>query len=329
MLGIVAICMLVSAARADSGYSQHTRYERNESKPLSISEFFCAVAGGTAAGVIMKSAGANDPFTFLGVLVGGLIGADFCKWVRDDVNIGAQSAAFRAGLDSPVCSQKSWQSRHYKGNLNIISESWKTGSHYDAGTDNICKQFETTIFEHSGKFVGRTQAWACKNNVGNWIVTHENWINKQNVKTCGSSRIDSGAYTGQSRVEAPTEINTRHIRGVWSLERFRRHVNDLGTERVLKLARRTEFPGEVEVGILKALSDDGRGVIIYFSPERQVVVGIDDVAIECRATDLCYNSEVTTKDGMAGKLQYVFRNGDVVINDLKRGIKMRPASYLN
>lgn len=89
MLGILAVTMLLmSAARADGGSQSRERYNRNDQKHLSIKEFFCAVAGGTAAGVIVKKAGGNDPITFLGVLVGGLIGADFCKWVSDDKNMG-------------------------------------------------------------------------------------------------------------------------------------------------------------------------------------------------------------------------------------------------
>lgn len=331
VLSILAVSMLASAAFADGG-ERPARYDRHDKKPFKISEFFCAVAGGTAAGVIVKNAGASDPITFLGVLVGGLIGADFCRWVSDDKNLGAQAAAFEASLDGKMCSEKSWSSSHYRGQLKVLAESWQTSGHNaEASSENICKYFETTIHEHSGKFVGRTKAWACKSPQNSWIVTRENSISKKGVKYCNNPDYDYGdgsVSVRHRRIVEPTEINIGRIRGHWGLEHLRRHVNDYGVERTLKLARRTKFRDEVEVGVLKALSDDGRGVIIYFSPRRQVVAPISDVGIECRATQLCYDSEVSTRDGLHGTFQYIFQNGDVVINDVNNGIKLRPGHYL-
>ena len=328
VLSILVTSFVASTALADGG----ERPEYSNKTPMGIKQFFCAVAGGTAAGVIIKNAGASNPVTFLGALLGGAIGADFCKWFSNDKNMGAQAAAFEAGLDGKMCSEKSWSSAHYRGRIKILAESWSLGGTVEVSGNNVCKRFETTIHEHGGKFVGRTKAWACKSPEGNWIVTRDNWISKKGVTTCdGTVGIDDGGSVsvGDGRVFPPTPIDIGRIRGNWSLERLRRHVNDFGVERSFKLARRTEFAGEVEVGVMKALSDDGRGVIIYFSPTRQVVAPIDDVGLACRDSELCFDSEVTTRDGLSGTFQYVFRNGDVVINDVNRGIKLRPGSYLN
>ena len=330
-LAFLASTLVVSTGFADGGYS------RGSGKPLKLGEFFCALVGGTAGGVITHAAGGSNPITFIGALIGGAIGVDACRWFGNEKNLGAQAAAFQAGLDDGSCGERSWRSGSYHGRLTVIAESYEVGGvNQEAGGDNTCKFFETTIHENGGKYIGRTSAWACKSS-GQWIVTRKNWVSKSGYKTCNGQRLPEngeGSVTiGDGRVVSPTPIDICRIRGTWSLEKLRRKVNDYGVERSMMLAKRTEFAGYPELGDFKALSDDGRSVIFFSSPERQLVVPIEDVAIECRASGLCNDVEVTTRDGLRGDLQYIFQNGDVVIRDNNgrnaKGLQIRPANYIN
>lgn len=338
VLAVIAISMLAQFSKADGGPRLERAQPRTSpsatadaSTNLSLGEFFCGLAGGTATGVFLRKAGAADPVTFIGALIGGVIGYKFCQYLNDDEARGLNNAA-RTGLDGRMCQETRWSGGKYHGTLEVLAESTHSAGIGEASQGFTCKMFETTIFEKPNRYVGRSKAWACNRDVGSWVITDERWVSKQDVRYCRSTGLPgSGGGSvsiGDGRVAPPVSVEAGRIRGFWSLEQFRRRVMDYGIERGLKLAVRTEFGGEVEVGLMKALSDDGRGVIVYMSPTYQRVVNIDQVGIECRHSRLCYDTQVQTTDGLSGTLQYVFNNGDVVVNDPMNGIQLRPGRML-
>ncbi len=335
---VAALSMTVSTAFASNNSCPEGYNDPQRGESFSASEFFCGIIGGATAGLAVNKVGASTPGTFLGAILGGVIGVNFCKYLNDDSQVGAQAAAFNANLDANLCQVRSWKSSQYHGSLRILVESWNVnGGNGELAADNQCKLFETSIYKSNNQYVGTTKAWACKNNQGQWILTKENWISKKGYQACGNyawpPRDQNGQNSGGSvavgtPVVAPTPINVGPIRMSWGLEQFRRRINDYGYVRSMQLAVRTRYAGEVELGLFKALSDDGRSVIVYFDENRQIIAPIQNVGIECRGSGLCQGVQVTTRDGLSGELQYVFQNGDVVVNDPMNGIQLRPSSYI-
>jgi hypothetical protein len=326
VLIFLLMSMLAQMAKADGGIGREASGSRSGGSSLTFGEFLCGVAGGTATGVVLKNAGAGDPVTFFGALLGGVIGTKFCRYLNDDVAQGLQRAA-RSGLEGGMCQQTRWSSGGYHGTLEILGESWSKANPREAAFDSICKLFETTIYERPKRFLGRSKVWACRNSGGDWIVTEERWVATNDIKLCRQTSPqgpENRLSAGAGGVPSPIKIQDGRVQGFWSLDQFRRRANDFGVERGLLLAVRTEFPGQVEVGFMKAVSDDGRGVIVYISPQYQRIVNIDQVGIECRASQLCSDNIVETADGIKGTLLFIFKNGDVVINDPMNGFVLRP-----
>jgi hypothetical protein len=351
IFAFLASSIFLSQAFADGGYSCHSGCSEAR-RPISQSEFLCAVGGGTAAGIIADNAGAGGPVTFLSALIGGFIGVDFCKWFGNKKNVGAQAAAWEADLDNSSCGSRAWEGSEYHGRLRVLAESFAMNNNERQDSTKPCKLIETTIFETGGrhKFIGRTQAWACKQEQGSWIITYENSVNKDGMKTCSNQSLSAGTgnsvsinrgENGYSQGPAPIsqKIDTRYIQAMWGPGLFKsRHVNDRGVMRGLKLAARTEYVGELEVGVLKSTSDDGRAVFMYMAPGLHRAVAMDDVGIECRTTGLCSTVEVSSRAGSfngsqveprQGMFQYIFRDGSVGINDRFNGITWVPGNLLN
>lgn len=334
ILSLMAISLILSSARADGGH-----------KPLKLKELFCVLAGGTATGVVVKSAGGNGPATFLGFLLGGLIGADFCSWATDQ-NLAAQAAAFEKSLqlDDATCGQTySWESSKYKGQLVILGENgWDKLSDRENDEINICKQFETTIYKKNegNKYIGRTKAWACRKKIHNsaWVIAHDNQV--EDKKYCGGSvSIDPGGSVsvggsqgsvsiGDCDFYPPRPIDVGNVGVIpWSLDSYSRIVNDNGVMRRFMLAYRTRSSEGYGVGLgyMKAVSEDGRGVII--EGMESIPVSVSNVGIECRTSGLCENEFVTTRSQTAqGTIRFIFANGDVVVDDSSKGRKVVPQS---
>lgn len=348
VLTIMALTFVVNSAFADGGYNNggghHGGATRPPSKihddndePFKVSEFFCGIIGGGVGGFVLNKAGANTPFTFLGAILGGVLGVKFCRWLHDPERLGKQAAVFAANLDAPICSERVWRSDDYHGTLKILAQS----VHKNNG--RTCKLFETTIVDNKTHDLikAKTKAWACRDRDGEWHMSKERWMSRdrEDYRVCGNypwpPRGDEedencGGSVSVGRVEPPRDLPIGPVTVQWDLGAFRRRINDYDNYRSLKLARRVrEFPGEIEEGLMKAVSDDGRAAVIYFSNERQVIVPMDDVGIECRGSRLCYEMDVTSRDGLHGRMQYVFNNGDVVVNDLMNGKQIRPASWIN
>jgi hypothetical protein len=351
VLTVVTASMLVSSAFADGGSHDYHA-------PFKLRDFFCALAGGATGGVIgAKAVGGFVP-SFLGAILGGAIGVNFCKYLDSSAST-AQLAAYEGGLDKNLCEESSWNTDDYHGKLRILAESSAiNGGYGELSTENTCKQFHTTIISNStGRKVGETTVWACKTSEQNlkaqWIVTQENWINKRDIRRCNQpiqvqppTEVCAGGSVsvGNGRVPLPAPIpvglgpvGSPVGRIMWGVESLRRKVNDYGVTRGMLLAHRVpyDWSDRVEVGFFEALSDDGLGVVMYLSPEKQIVVPLSEVGIECRGTsNICPDIEVTTGVygdfvPLKGTLDYVFQNGDVVVNDRYQGIRRRPGIAVN
>jgi len=114
------------------------------------------------------------------------------------------------------------------------------------------------------------------------------------------------------------------VPGFWSADRLPRSVTDRGITRALKLAVRTAYPGEVELGVFAVLTEDRDIILVCFSHDRRRAVSLDVVGIECRASRLCPSATLTSEDGVNGEVADVFRNRDVVVNDLMKDITLVP-----
>ncbi len=349
VLGLIAVLMVISSARADGGDRRGgtigigEKAKRSSSGTVSVGEFFCAIAGGFAGGAIVKHAGGGDPVTFIGALIGGLIGVNFCQYLNDPVAQGLQQAA-REGLDN--CGREvKWRGNDYYGTLKVLAQGYHKNHNSDLGTENICKYFETSIYENNGRRVARTKAWACKNPTDQWNVTHENWVIKEKMTACDGRIVDGGGSVG---IIVEPDVRVSPIRNPrWNIGVLTRMVDDYGVDRNMKLARRVctkraedrtnrclESWSRPELGVFKAVieSDNSSAVLLFESNRRaSVLAQIDEVGVECRGTNVCAGLPVDnaqTTDGLNGFIQYLFQNGDIVINDENRGIQIRPDSSL-
>jgi hypothetical protein len=158
--------------------------------------------------------------------------------------------------------------------------------------------------------------------------------NRQSQTDPGSVTIDTGRMRTPDNT-APSHGQVSVGYGGWDLNTILTRVMDSGVFRSMFVASRGHSYRSsrmIEMGVLSAVSLDGRSAILSIGKNYQPVVVSSDIALECgvnntRQGPVCHRNQrsarVQTSSGLItlnGYQQFMFYNGDAVINDSMNGV---------
>ncbi len=172
---------------------------RGQEKSLSFGEFMCGVIGGVGSGAIAHKVIGSDPLTLVAGIVGGLAGANYCGYLRDEEQQTLRRF-LKDGLEGRVGDQRRVDLNDFFAFVEIrgIGYRMNVGNNemMEGPVENICKKFEMSIYRRRGEFLGKSTGWACKDRNGSWNVVDKAGVIPTREEPSSSYSYDNNYNSG-------------------------------------------------------------------------------------------------------------------------------------
>lgn len=324
-----------------------------DQEPKRVSEGVCAIGGGVVGGLIGHHLIGKDPVTAVLALIGGVIGYDYCKNYVNNPRyqsfVQLQDSISKGFARQPGPRSFTAESDDFLAGISILSYGEKSG----ILNSSKCVLFEATVYRkgrtsREDALMGKIQrVWACETQSGEYqIVRNSQGIREVRFPSESQSSMDGSRSSGSS-VGTFARLSRNWRKLDYSQFSPRTKVKKLKTNPVTgkdEIVESSPFlmnrAGEKGFFAGREMIQDG-----YYGIKMAIDVALvdskynyappvyeRDVAIECNELNYCQAFQVRNVefDGVIlnGTAQYIFPNGDMIVDDSKNGFYIVPGHLL-